>query len=145
MATVTMTGKEYGELLRKLDDLTGKLDEVIKWTTASTKVTFPADDTWHPFVFQNPGKMPEWLRQAKINSLCTNLVSLSNDELREWVAGGRHYYNPEEDHLQDWDGGEDTVDLLEVYELGDLWEEVWNELHPLEIPDEILLEDAADE
>lgn len=92
MATVTMTGKEYQELLSQQ----ALMDELVRHIKASQQVRFP-DEPSYSFgtgKFAVSDKYPDWLHNLLVRDMVQQLLLLPAEEFERWVASSQCYYAP---------------------------------------------------
>lgn len=120
MAQVSMTGKEYADLLRQVE----QGSELIRYLKAERKVKFTEDNihTYSSGEFSGRMRYPEWLQDLLVRDMVDQLLHKSAEEFGLWATTDHHFYNPKTRELNSW-SQDTTVDLLEVSpELKERWD-----------------------
>ena len=134
MAQVSMTGNEYAEMLRKIEQGA----EIIRYLKAERKVKFTEDNilTYSSGEFPLNHTFPEWLQDMLVKDMVDQLLHMDADEFGLWATTDHHFYNTKTRELNSW-SQDATVDLLEVSpELKERWDLVKAEVKA-EIEEEI--------
>lgn len=110
MATVTMTGKEYQELLSQQ----AVMDELVRHIKASQQVRFPDESIFSYSLgkFAVSDKYPEWLHNLLVRDMVQQLLLLPAEEFERWVVSNQCYYAPKLRHFYSY-AAEYSVNLLE--------------------------------
>jgi hypothetical protein len=109
MATVTMTGKEFQEMLRQQE----MADELVRHIKASQQVHFPEKPSFYGVgKFAELNKFPDWLHNLLVRDMVQQLLHLPAEEFERWVATGQCYYAPKLRNFYSYDL-EYNVNLLE--------------------------------
>ena len=125
MATVTMSGKEYQEILRHQQDLEQKVAEMEEWVKRITCVKLDADTPWYSWgVGSMPPsreiKLPKWVQDLMVYHLVHQIIRMPQDTINRLYQEGVHYYTPMEPYL----GTYGDIDLLNASDtLAECWEE----------------------
>lgn len=91
MATVTMTGKEFQEMLRQQEIA----DELVRHIKASQQVHFPEEPSFYGAgKFAELNKFPDWLHNLLVRDMVQQLLHLPAEEFERWVATGQCHYAP---------------------------------------------------
>lgn len=120
MAQVSMTGKEYADLLRQVE----QGSELIRYLKAERKVKFTEDNihTYSSGEFPSRMRYPEWLQDLLVRDMVDQLLHKSAEEFGLWSTTDHHFYDPKTRELNSW-SQDATVDLLEVSpELKERWD-----------------------
>lgn len=120
MAQVSMTGNEYAEMLRKIEQGA----EVIRFLKEERKIKFTEDNirTYSCGEFPNYNKFPDWVNDMLLQDMANQLLHMPAEEFSLWATTEHHYYNPKGRDMNSWcaDG---NFDLLEVSpELKERWD-----------------------
>ena len=110
MAQVTMTGKEYEDLLwvkRQYEDLIGFLEK-------ERKVTFTPDNigNYSAGDFRRSRVLPAAITDILVENMVEQLLDKSDEEFALWASTEHHYYDVRGCELNSW-SQEKNVDLLE--------------------------------
>ena len=110
MAQVTMTGKEYEDLLwvkRQYEDLIGFLEK-------ERKVTFTPDNigSYSAGDFHRSRVLPAAITDILVENMVKQLLDKSDEEFALWASTEHHYYDVRGCELNSW-SQEKNVDLLE--------------------------------
>jgi len=120
MAQVSMTGKEYADLLRQVE----QGSELIRYFKAERKVKFTEDNihTYSSGEFSSKTRYPEWLQDLLVHDMVDQLLHKSAEEFGLWATTDHHFYDTRTRELNSW-SQDATVDLLEVSpELKERWD-----------------------
>ena len=120
MAQVAMTGKEYADLLRQVE----QGSELIQYLKAERKVKFTEDNihTYSSGEMPRAVRFPEWLQDLLVRDMVDQLLHKSAEEFSLWATTDHHFYDPKTRELNSW-SQDATVDLLEVSpELKERWD-----------------------
>jgi hypothetical protein len=120
MSQVSMTGKEYADLLRQVE----QESELIRYLKAERKVKFTEDNIQTYSAGGFPGRMhyPEWLQDLLVRDMVDQLLHKSAEEFGLWATTDHHFYDTKTRELNSW-SQDATVDLLEVSpELKERWD-----------------------
>lgn len=126
MAQVSMTGKEYADLLRQVE----QGSELIRYLKAERKVKFTEDNihTYSSGEFPGRRSYPEWLQDLLVRDMVDQLLHKSAEEFGLWATTDHHFYDTKTRELNSW-SQDATVDLLEVSpELKERWDLVKAEI-----------------
>lgn len=111
MAQVSMTGKEYADLLRQVEQGSG----LIRYLKAERKVKF-TEDSIHAYSsgeFPLNHTFPEWLQDMLVKDMVDQLLHMDADEFGLWATTDHHFYSPKSREFVRW-GHNESVDLLEA-------------------------------
>jgi len=110
MATVTMTGKEYAEMLVKMHTLEIKLQEVTQWLTDSAHLEIPEDSytSWGAGKITGKAPLPKWMHDIMMAEVARQLMCQQVPVLKALEANGAHYYDPFDTNLSNY-SGEDVL------------------------------------
>ena len=110
MAQVTMTGNEYAEMLRKIEQGA----EIIRFLKTERKVKFTEGNirTYSSGKFPLSHTFPEWLQDILVKDMVDQLLHMDADEFGLWATTNHHFYHPKSREFDGWDHDE-NVDLLE--------------------------------
>lgn len=111
MAQVSMTGKEYADMLRQIEQGA----EILRYLKAERKVKFTEDNihTYSSGEFPSTSKFPDWLHEMLVKDMVDQLLHMDADEFGLWATTDHHFYSPKQRDFGSW-GLEYGVDLLEV-------------------------------
>lgn len=111
MAQVSMTGNEYAEMCRKIDQGA----EVIRHLKMERKITINEDNisTYSAGEFLNSPTYPEWLQEMLAQDMVQQLLKLPSEQFALWATTDHIHYNVKGRELDSWSGS-DKVNLLEL-------------------------------
>ena len=111
MTQVTMTGKEYEDLLR----VKHQYEDIIGFLEKERKVTFTPDNTGNYIAGEFPlnHTFPEWLQDMLVEDMVDQLLYMDADGFGLWATTDHHFYSPKSREFDEW-GLNESVDLLEV-------------------------------
>lgn len=111
MAQVSMTGKEYADMLRQIEQGA----DIIRYLKAERKVKFTEDNicTYSSGEFPLSHTFPEWLQDMLVKDMVDQLLHMDADEFGLWATTDHHFYSPKSREFDGW-GHNESVDLLEV-------------------------------
>lgn len=122
MATVTMTGKEYEEILSEIHQLESKVAACEQWLKKCVQITFPDDsfNSWGAGRMPGPcNEIPEWMRDTMLREIARQLMCQEDPVLKKLEAGGIHKYAPFDTSLCTYGG----FDVLPHFKgLDKVWE-----------------------
>jgi hypothetical protein len=127
MAQVTMTGNEYAEMLRKIEQGA----EIIRLLKEERKIKFTEDNirTYSAGEFPNRSKFPEGLQDLLVQDMVNQLLHMSAEEFSLWALTDCYFYNPKSRDMDSW-LQDDKVNLLEISpELKERWDLARTEYH----------------
>ena len=127
MAQVTMTGKEYADLLRQVEQGA----EIIRFLKEERKIKFTEDNirTYSAGEFPNRSKFPEELQDFLVQDMVQQLLHKQSEEFSLWALTDCHYYNPKSRDMTSW-SQDDSFDLLEYSPaLKERWDLARTEYH----------------
>lgn len=110
MTQVTMTGKEYEDLLR----VKYQYEDIIGFLEKERKVTFTPDniDNYHAGDFHRSSVLPAAITDILVENMVEQLLDKSDEEFALWASTEHHYYDVRGCELNSW-LQEKSVDLLE--------------------------------
>lgn len=120
MAQVTMTGKEYEDLLR----VKHQYEDIIGFLEKERKVTFTPDNIgdYSAGDFHRSRVLPAAITDILVENMVEQLLDKSDEEFALWASTEHHYYDVHGCELNSW-SQDATVDLLEVNpELKERWD-----------------------
>lgn len=107
MATVTMTGAEYKELLLKMHELETRLEDVTNWLKACVQLDFPEDSFRSWGSGQMPGtstKLPPWMHDIMFREVARQLMIQEVPVLKKLERTHSCNYVPFETNLSNYNG-----------------------------------------
>jgi hypothetical protein len=126
MATVTMNGNEYKELLLKPYELETRIEDVTNWLKACVKLEIPEDSYFSWGAGKMPGPrntpMPSWMRDTMLHEIARQLMCQEVSVLKKLEANGAHRYDLFDTNLSNCSG----IDVLPYF--GGL-EHAWKQAH----------------
>lgn len=141
MATVTMSGKEYEEILSKIHQLESKVATCEQWLKKCVQITFPDDsfDSWGAGRMPGPcNELPEWMRDTLLREIARQLMCQEDPVLKKLEAIGAHMYAPFDTSLCTYGG----IDVIPYFRGLD---KVWKNAHLDNEADKAALEDGVQE
>jgi hypothetical protein len=111
MAQVSMTGNEYAEMLRKIEQGA----EIIRYLKAERKVKFTEDNIriYSSGEFPPSHTFPEWLQDTLVRDMVDQLLHMDADEFGLWATTDHHFYDVKGREMNSW-VQDRNIDLLEV-------------------------------
>lgn len=111
MAQVSMTGNEYAEMLRKIEQGA----EIIRHLKMERRITLKEDNirTYSAGEFPNSPTFPDWLQEMLAQDMVQQLLKLPSEQFALWAMSEHIYYNVKGRELASWTGS-DRVNLLEL-------------------------------
>lgn len=142
MATVTMNGNEYKELLLKVHELETRVEDVTNWLKASVKLEIPEDSysSWGAGKMPGPRgvTMPPWMHDILLSEVARQLMCLEVPVLKKLEENGAHRYNLFDTNLSNYDG-EDVIPYFPGLD------KVWESAHYDNEADKAALEEGVQE
>lgn len=110
MTQVTMTGKEYEDLLR----VKHQYEDIIGFLKKERKVTFTPDNigNYSAGDFHRSSALPAAITDILVEDMVEQLLDKSDEEFALWASTEYHYYDVRGCELNSW-SREKNVDLLE--------------------------------
>ena len=110
MTQVTMTGKEYEDLLR----VKHQYEDIIGFLEKERKVTFTPDNigNYSAGDFHRSNVLPTAITDILVENMVEQLLDKSDEEFALWASTEHHYYDVRGCELNSW-SQEKNVDLLE--------------------------------
>lgn len=110
MATVSLSGVEYQELIIKADQWNKFMDYVL----AGNRVTLGDPDSYYGYSFPERAIAPDFIRDAMIANLVKQIEDATEEEQQSWLKNQLRYYHPDSHTLErDTWRNRDAIDLLE--------------------------------
>lgn len=140
MATVTMTGKEYEEMLVKMHTLEIRVQEVTQWLKDSAHLEIPDDSytRWCAGRLVGLAPLPKWMADVMYAEVARQLMCQEVPVLKKLEENGTHYYDPFDTSLRNY-GGEDVIPYFPGLD------KVWEDAHLDNEADKAALEDGVQE
>ena len=140
MATVTMTGKEYEEMLVKMHTLETRVQEVTQWLKDSAHLEIPDDSytRWCAGRLVGIAPLPKWMQDVMLQEVARQIMCQEVPVLKKLEAMGIHYYNPFDTTLNSYNG-EDIIPHFKGLD------KVWEDAHLDNEADKAALEDGVQE
>lgn len=133
MATVTMTGKEYFELMAQAEQGRELVEAIIKQNQVHFNET---TGRYCSCEWPNEDKRPEWLQQRLVDDMVDQLMNMSDEEFSQWAKTKEIYYHPVRKAFDGWQG-DGRYDLLKANEhLKCRYEAYWDEINGKEESEE---------
>ena len=109
MTQVTMTGKEYEDLLR----VKHQYEDIIRFLEKERKVTFTPDNIgdYRAGDFHRSKVLPTAITDTLVEDMVEQLLDKSDEEFALWASTEHHYYDVYGCELNSW-SREKNVDLL---------------------------------
>lgn len=128
MATVTMSGKEYQELLNQKEMAA---EELIRHLKASQQVRFKQDkgNVFGSGEFPDIHKFPDWLQELLLHDMVQQLLLLPAEEFEHWVATDQHFYSPKHRNFSAYTAYYNTDLLLIDSTLKERWDLIKSEMN----------------
>ena len=108
MATVTMTGKEYKELLLRVHELETRVEDVTNWLKACVKLEIPEDSysSWGAGKMPGPRNtpLPPWMHGTLMAEVARQLMCQEVPVLKKLEENGAHCYDLFDTNLSNYDG-----------------------------------------
>lgn len=111
MAQVSMTGKEFEELLQHKN----RFLELLAFLKEERKVRFTPEST-HNYTsgdFPSPQKFPGFINELLTQDMVEQLLRKDPDEFEIWARTDHYYYNIKDRELNGWTQDR-NVNLLEI-------------------------------
>lgn len=122
MATVTMNGNEYKELLLKVHELETRVEDMTNWLKASVKLEVPEDSysSWGAGKITGRATLPPWMHDIMFTEVARQLMCQEVPVLKKLEDNGAHYYAPFDTSLSNY-SGEDVLPYFKG--LAKVWED----------------------
>lgn len=140
MATVTMNGKEYEEMLIKIHMLEARVQEVTQWLKDSAHLEVPEDSftNWGAGRLTGRAPMPKWMADVMYAEVARQLMCQEVPVLKKLEENGAHYYDLFDTNLSNY-SGEDVIPYFPGLD------KVWESAHYDNEADKAALEDGVQE
>lgn len=125
MATVTMTGKEYAELLNRINTLEAKINDIRTWAEANAEMSFDERtlSKWSAGYAAMNTPMPKWLQDIFAQKVIECLLKVPIEVIQHMESKGIDCYEPLERQVNSYG----AIKLLELSEeLRDRWAKAHN-------------------
>lgn len=125
MATVTMTGKEYAELLNRINTLEAKINDIRTWAEANAEMSFDEKtcNKWSAGYAAMDTPMPKWLQDIFAQKVIECLLKAPIETIQHMESNGINSYEPLERQVNSYG----AINLLALSEeLRDRWAEAHN-------------------
>ena len=124
MATVTMTGKEYEEMLVKMHMLETKVQEITQWLKDCAHLEVPEDsyNSWGAGRITGRAPLPKWMSDVMFTEVARQLMCQEVPVLKKLEDNGAHFYEPFSTDLSNY-SGEDVLPYFKGLE------KVWENAH----------------
>lgn len=96
MATVTMTGKEYAELLNRISTLEAKINDIRTWAEANAEMSFDGStfSDWHAGYASLDTPMPKWLQDIFAQKVINCMLAAPIEAIQHMESKGINCYEP---------------------------------------------------
>ena len=138
MATVTMTGKEYAELLNRINALEAKINDIRTWAEANAEMSFDEKtfNKWSAGYTALDTPMPKWLQDIFAQKVIACLLKAPIKVIQHMESNGINCYEPLERQVN-------SYGAIKLLKLSDELRDRWTEAHNL-TAEELAAEENAE-